>query len=260
MRYHKGSIHLSDTHDIPLLRKCFQAGHATARQLYRALNGFDDRNRWNVFLRRVRDLATRGFVSRLSVPGIGDPVYTLGEEGARALQGRLTTYVEAGPSQASGVNRNHAWHDVELFDLHLKILESGLVRFWVYESEIRLNNELTSFGYSKDYDAVVGFQLNGHAAKVAIEYERTLKSTQQYRRIGELFSRETKIDLFLYLVSTDQIESFLLTALAGSRSPVYIARAQKFAESPATSALLSVATRTEQTLSSCLLDGSKTRH
>ena len=35
MRYPKGAIVLSDALDVPALRKVYQAGHATAWQLYR---------------------------------------------------------------------------------------------------------------------------------------------------------------------------------------------------------------------------------
>jgi hypothetical protein len=46
MRYPKGAIVLSDALDVPALRKVYQAGHATAPQLYRALNPVYDESKW----------------------------------------------------------------------------------------------------------------------------------------------------------------------------------------------------------------------
>ena len=53
MRYPKGSIVLSDTLDVPALRKVYQAGHVTAWQLYRALNPVFEENKWKCFVRRL---------------------------------------------------------------------------------------------------------------------------------------------------------------------------------------------------------------
>ena len=54
MRYPKGAIVLSDSLDVPALRKVYQAGHATAWQLYRALNPVFDESKWKSFVRQTR--------------------------------------------------------------------------------------------------------------------------------------------------------------------------------------------------------------
>ena len=157
MRYPKGAIVLSDALDVPALRKVYQAGHATAWQLYRALNPVYDESKWKSFVRRLGILSERHFLIRLVVDGMAAPVFALGDEGARSLQGRLPTVIEAGPRNSGRGNRDHVWHDVELFELQLKLRQAGVVSSWLYEPEIRADNELTNFGYAKDYDAIVTF-------------------------------------------------------------------------------------------------------
>ena len=85
MRYPKGAIVLSDALDVPALRKVYQSGHATAWQLYRALNPVYDESKWKSFVRRVGILSERRFLIRLVVDGMAAPIFALGDEGARSL-------------------------------------------------------------------------------------------------------------------------------------------------------------------------------
>ncbi len=81
MRYPKGSIVLSDSLDVPALRKVYQAGHVTAWQLYRALNPVFEENKWKCFVRRLGLLSQRNFLLRMVVDGMSAPVFALGDEG-----------------------------------------------------------------------------------------------------------------------------------------------------------------------------------
>jgi len=252
MRYPKGSIVLSDSLDVPALRKVYQAGHVTAWQLYRGLNPVYDERKWKSFVRRLRILSERHFLIRLVVDGMSAPVFALGDEGARSLQARLPTIIEAGPRDSHRGNRDHVWHDVELFELQLKLRQSGVVSSWLYEPEIRADNELTSFGYAKDYDAIVTFRCGQKSGKVALEYERCPKSTKQYRRIADILNRETKINSVVYLVCNVQMESFLLNGLRGARRQVYVCQAHQFAEHPTEATLVDVAQQVQHRLVDCL--------
>jgi len=68
--------------------------------------------------------------------------------------------------------------------------------------------------------------------KVALEYERSAKSTKQYKRIAGILNGETKVTCVLYLVCNVQMESFLLNGLRGTRRQVYVSQAHQFAEHP----------------------------
>ena len=146
----------------------------------------------------------------------------------------------------------YVWPDVGLFELQLKLRQSGLVSSWLYEPEIRADNELTNFGYAKDYDAIVTFRNGNVSGKVALEYERFPKSTRQYWRIADTLNRETKVAAVLYLVCNVQMESFLLNGLRGTRHPVYVCQAQQFADHPTEAMLVGVARQTQHRLVDCL--------
>ena len=252
MRYPKGSIVLSDTLDVPALRKVYQAGHVTAPQLYRSLNSVFNEGKWKSFVRRIGLLSEHGFLTRLVVSGMNVPVFALGEEGARSLQGRIPTVIEAGARTSRQGNRDHVWHDVELFEIQLKLRQSGVVSSWLYEPEIRADNELTSFGYAKDYDAIVTFKCGHKAGKVALEYERSPKSTKEYNRIAAILNRETRVPAVVYLVCNVQMESFLLNGLRGTRHPVYVCQAHLFATQPAETVLVDVVRQVQHRLADCL--------
>jgi hypothetical protein len=252
MRYPKGAIVLSDSLDVPALRKVYQAGHATAWQLYRALNPVYDESKWKSFVRRLGILSERHFLLRLVIDGMAAPVFALGDDGARSLQGRLPTVIEAGPRNSGRGNRDHVWHDVELFELQLKLRQAGVVSSWLYEPEIRADNELTNFGYAKDYDAIVTFRCGQKSGKVALEYERSPKTTKQYKRIAGILNRETKITSVLYLVCNVQMESFLLNGLRGTGRQVYVCQAHQFAEHPTEAVLVDVAQQVQHRLADCL--------
>ena len=252
MRYPKGSLILSETTDIPVLRKAFQGGHVTASQLYRALNPVFDRRQWKSFVRRLGHLSERNFLVRSVVDAMPEPVFALGEEGARSLQGRLPTAIEAGARIGRCMNRDHIWHDVELFEMHLKLRQTGAVISWMFEPEIRADNELTSFGYAKDYDAIVTLRCAGKTGTVALEYERTPKSTKEYQRIAAALNVESRIHSVIYAVPNVQMESFLLHGLRGSRCRILVCQASQFAASPGDAALIDVARGSQRRLADCL--------
>ena len=252
MRYARGSIVLSDSLDIPALRKVYQGGHVTAWQIYRALNSVFDQSKWKNLLRRLAVLSDRNFLVRLVVGGMADPIFALGEEGARALQGQLPTVIEAVAQGAQRVNLDQVWHDIELFELHLKLRQTDVVISWMFEPEIRADNDFTTFGYVKDYDAIVTFKCGGKTGQIAIEYERSPKSTKQYQRIAELLDRESRVGSVLYLVCNVQMESFLLSGFRNARRPVYVCQAQRFANAPAEAVLVDAARQAQHRLVDCL--------
>jgi hypothetical protein len=239
VRYPKGSIVLSESLDIAALRKIYQGGHVTAWQIYRALNSVYDQSKWKNLLRRLAVLSDRNFLIRLVVGGMNDSIFALGQEGARALQGQLPTVIEAVAEDAQRVNLDQVWHDVELFELHLKLRQTDAVISW-------------TFGYVKDYDAIVTFKCGGRSGRIAIEYERSPKSTKQYQRIAELLDRESRIGSVLYLVCNVQMESFLLNGFRNARRPVYICQAQRFANAPAEAVLVDSSRQAQHRLADCL--------
>ncbi len=75
-------------------------------------------------------------------------------------------------------------HSLELNEIHLSLLRKNPAAGWTYATEIPSQNELTRFGYAKDYDAVMTLNVVGQEVRIALEYERTPKATRHYQAIA----------------------------------------------------------------------------
>ena len=209
------------------------------------------RNARDSFNWRVRRLVDHGFIERVRVNGLGN-VLSLGPEGELFLQGKEATIVERVSRNSVGNRRTGIWHDVDLFGIQVALRRAGVVTSWQYETEIRATNDFTPFGYCKDYDAVVTFGVNGTSATVALEYERTAKSSREYERISADLNRETRISRFLYLVPSLQMQSFLVHALRRTTRHLYIAISQEFCNDPHGTELIDVRHGGIRRFSDCL--------
>jgi len=255
MRYAKGTIAISEQADVLILRAVYRAGHVTTKQVYEYLNPSKwMKNSWDSFRWRVKRLAAHGFVEQERVSGIGDVLH-LGEEGELLLRGRESTVVERGVRSRGANYRNQIWHDIELFNVQLALRRAGVVRSWQHEPEIRSQNDFTAYGYQKDYDAIVTFVWRDTSATVALEYERTAKSSKEYARICADINRETMISAFLYLVPNLQLQNFLLHALRMSTKRLYVARVEEFCDNPAEAELIDARSGGLRHLEDCLRAG-----
>jgi hypothetical protein len=232
MRYVKGAIEISEHYDLPILRVVYRAGHLTTRQLFDHLHPSQwQKNRWDTFRWRVRRLANHDFIEIMCVAGIGD-VLRLGENGELFLQGKEPSVVERNTRNGGTNGRNQVWHDIELFGIQIALWRADIVVSWQHEIEIRSQNDFTTFRYAKDYDAVVTFRCGGKDATVALEYERTAKSSKEYARICEDINREERVAMFLYLAPSLQLQNFLLHALRMTRRELYVGLVREFCENP----------------------------
>ena len=75
-------------------------------------------------------------------------------------------------------------HWLEINEIHLALRRHNLLVRWTDpESEIRSQNDLTTFGYAKDYDAIVTVKCAGADCRFALEYERSVKTRSKYEDI-----------------------------------------------------------------------------
>lgn len=252
MRYWKGSIEISEQEDLPILRTVYRAAHVTSRQLREFLHPVMlTKNCANTFNWRIRRLVEHEFLNRVHVPGLGT-VFSLGENGEVYLQGREATVVERGSRSRGAKSRNQLWHDTELFNIQLALRRASVLQAWEYETEIRAQNDFTTFGYRKDYDAIATFCLDGKSARVAIEYERSAKSSPEYGRICAELNRETRVTAFLYLTPSMQMQNFLLHALRDACQATFVTLAPTFCANPREAELIDARTVRSARLESCL--------
>jgi hypothetical protein len=222
MRYPRGSIQLNQSRDMPLLRQILRSQFVTHSQLFEftQLNHYE-RSR-NSFHWRMRRLVDRGLVLRQTlVAGTGDAVYSVASSAATLLQS-LGEYclVGCGRTDAEKADRN-VLHAIGLNEIQLSALRAGLLVRWMGSMEIRSQNELTAFGFAKDYDAIVTVRTDIGERRFALEYERTTKPAKCYRAIAACMSQEVHVNRLLYLVANYDILRFVSGFFTKAVYPVF---------------------------------------
>lgn len=222
MRYPRGSIQLSQSRDLPLLRQILRSEFVTNSQLFEFTQLNRHERSRNSFQWRMRRLVERKLVLRQTlVGGAGDVVYSLASSAANLLQSMgeycLVGRGERGPEKANG----SVLHAIGLNEIHLSGLRAGLLVRWVGPMEIRSQNELTTFGFAKDYDAIVTVRTDIGERKFALEYERTLKQAKCYRAIAARMSQEVHVNRLLYLVANYDILRFVSSFFTNTACPVF---------------------------------------
>ena len=221
MRYRKGSIELNPDYDEEMLCLALRAGFISDAQLRRFLEssgrGLPQRSlNW-----RLQRLTEHGLLQRHEIPVIGRAtVYSIAALGVAHLMGRGEHY--AGALRPEQVDSGNAiLHALDLNDIHLCLIETGTLVEWKSETEIRSRNAFTTFGYAKDYDAIVTVGGNGRQAEFALEYERTAKSARKYRRIRREIESEILVAHFVYLASNYHLLNFITQFFEGSRKLIH---------------------------------------
>ena len=163
MRYWKRSIALSATQDYPLLRPVLRSTFITHRQLYDLLKLDSHARSRNAFNNRVRRLTGQQSISgprRGSVWNGRLCVFDFGKGSVRSDCFRRVLHRDSKPPERERLP-NAVYHAIELNEIHLALKRSQQLVRWMPDTEIRSRNELTEFGYRKDYDAVVTVRTDG---------------------------------------------------------------------------------------------------
>lgn len=222
MRYPEGSIQLNQSRDLPLLRQVLHSEFITRSQLFAFMELHNYERSHNSLDWRIRRLVERGLVMRqTAVAGIGDVVYSLANDAAELLQS-MGEYCLIGRGRSSGKNGNQSiLHAVGLNDVHLSLMRSHLLARWMSAMQIRSQNELTDYGFVKDYDAIVAVQTEIGEYRFALEYERTPKAMKYYSTIASCIREETRVSRLLYLVTNYDLLSFISRFFRQSKCAVF---------------------------------------
>jgi hypothetical protein len=222
MRYPKGSIQLSQSRDLPLLRQILHSEFITRSQLFEFmdLKGYE-RSR-NSLDWRMRRLVQRKLVTQqAATTGTRDFVYSLADESAELLQS-MGEYCLISQSRKSGKNSTQSvLHAIGLNDIHLSLLRSQLLVRWTSTMQVRSQNELTDYGFANDYDAVATIRTEMGECRFALEYERTPKAMKYYRAIASSISNEMHVSWVLYLVPNYDLLRFISRFFGNSRCAVF---------------------------------------
>ena len=210
MRYPKGSLQLSQSRDLPLLRQLLRSEFVTHSQLFAFMQlNHHERSRHS-FDWRVRRLLERDLIRRQTLATIaGEYVYSIAASAAVFLQ-NIGEYCLVGRDRFGGkeVERS-VFHAIGLNEIQLSLLRAGLLTRWIGSLEVRSQNELTGFGFAKDYDAIVTVRTEAGDQRFALEYERNPKSAKHYREIAAMLTREVHLSRVLYLVANYDLLQFV---------------------------------------------------
>lgn len=200
MAYPAGYIELNNKRDLPLLKEVLHAGFVTHAQLFELMQFAGVESCREAFNWRVKRLVTHELLLRHEVPGFArNFVYSVGPCGAM----HLTSQGESCADMVSGFvprrDASRVAHSVDVTAIRLHLVRSGLLKEWLSEVDIRSRNDLTGYGYSKNYDSIMTLAVCGHEVKVALEYERQPKAMRRYDEIRTVIERERRVNRFLYL-------------------------------------------------------------
>ncbi len=231
MRYSKGSIEINYVQDIPLLRQVLHSQFITHGQLFEFMRIGCYELKRPAFNWRVRRLVEHDFLKRHYLPEISQGyLYRIGP---RATCLREFAAVVPANSRKHVIEPWTCVHSIELNDIHLSLARHpGLLEKWVSETTIVSQNQLTTFGYAKDYDALVTVRVAHGLSTFALEYERTAKRKADYMEIRERLHSEHQVDRFLYLAANDHLLSFLAHCFASVRRGLYLGLATDFLAAP----------------------------
>jgi len=210
MRYPKGSIQLNQSRDLPLLRQILRSEFVTHSQLFEFMQLCHYERSRKSFDWRLRRLVDRELVRRQTTPNCtGEFVYSVAGDAAMLLQG-MGEYCLVGRDRFNGKEAERSvLHAIGLNEIQLTALRAGLLVRWIGSLEIRSQNELTAFGFAKDYDAVVTVRTETREQRFALEYERSPKTIKYYRDVAASLGREAHVNHVLYLVSNYDLLQFI---------------------------------------------------
>jgi hypothetical protein len=222
MRYPKGSIQLNQSRDLPLLRQILRSQFVSHSQLFEFMQLCHYERSRKSFDWRLRRLVDRELVRRQTTPHCtGEFVYSVASSAAALLQG-VGEYCLVGRDRFNGKEAERSvLHSIGLNEIHLSVLRAGLLVRWVGSMEVRSQNELTGFGFAKDYDAVVTVRTEAGEQRFALEYERSAKTIKYYRAVAASLSREAHVNQVLYLTCNYDLLQFVSGFFGNSQCRVF---------------------------------------
>jgi hypothetical protein len=222
MQYPKGSIQLNQSRDLPLLRQILRSEFVTHSQLFEFMHLCHYERSRKSFDWRLRRLVDRELVRRQTTSNCtGEFVYSVASSAAVLLQG-MGEYCLVGRDRFNGKEAERSvLHAIGLNDIQLTVLRADLLVRWIGSMEVRSQNELTGFGFAKDYDAVVTVRTEAGEQRFALEYERSPKPIRYYRDVAASLTREAHVNHVLYLTCKYDLLQFVSSFFSNTKPRVF---------------------------------------
>lgn len=160
----------------------------------------------------------------------GSTVYRITRRGLIQLEsfGRFATVLNSRTQHLP--HPSQVPHALELNAVQLELTRKNLLLSWKSDIEIASMNTISTRALEKDYDAIVDVWNDKIASRFALEYERTLKSAQQYEKVRRALETEDKLGCVLYLTAGEEICLHLANELTGIPKRLAFATARDFRE------------------------------
>ena len=196
-------IHFNKERDQRLLLAIRNATFISHRQLWEYVEANRIETSRRSYNWRIDRLIRAGLADRLpqQLPFPG-PVYAITHEGLACLEACGVGLVSLTSESRSLANMNQMRHYLELVAIRAALRQSGLLRGWTSDFEIRSINQSIDAPLAKDYDGIADLEWEKRKYRIAIEYEHSLKSSDRYRAIASAISSEHQVEMILYLTSS----------------------------------------------------------
>ena len=226
-------IHYNRERDLPLMLAIRNATFISHNQLWEHVHARGLETSRRSFNWRIARLNEAGVAEKLPplLPYPG-PVYTITRAGLACLEACGEGLVCLTSESRTLANPNQMQHYLELAEVRGAIRRAGVLREWSSDLEIRSINQSIDVPLAKDYDAIADVEWEAKSYRIAIEYERSLKSSDRYRDLVSAIAGERQVQMILYLTSSVDLLYQLKAEFDRQDFPVALAPSHSFRLNP----------------------------
>lgn len=223
---------ISETRDIPALLHIRNATFISHDQLFALLveNGLEANRR--AFNWRVKRYLKCNFVRSIGrvVPYTGES-YTITRLGLSLLESFGEGLVSISSESRTLAGRQQAPHFLELNEIRNAFRKTGRLNRWQYDRQLASLNYVIGSPLMKDYDAIAELTFEKKQLRIAVEYERTPKTSARYQEISKSIRDEDQVDMILYLTATPDLVFTLGAEFKKPELPMAFCASRRFRSS-----------------------------
>jgi|GEM_PF-772630 len=222
-------VQLSAARDLPLLLAVRNSTFVTHDQLFRLMVGRGIEHDRRSFCWRIRRLIQGAHV-RATPPILpyAGKVYSITRFGLAVLESYGEGLVSVTSESRNLPSILQAPHFLELNEIRHTFQSTRKLKKWMSERELSSMNYVIGTPLAKDYDAIADVAEDGNVLRIAIEYERTIKTAERYQDIQAAICDEGQVDMILYLTSTMDLVLSLAREFNRPALPMCFASSTKF--------------------------------
>lgn len=226
-------IRYSQERDLPMLLAIRNATFISHGQLFDQLVAAGSEVSRRAFNWRIKRLVQAGVATKMppQLPYCG-PVYTISRSGLACLEACGQGLVSLTSESKSLANLSQTQHYLELAEIQAAFRATKFLEQWTGDIEVRSINQSIDLPLAKDYDAIVQMEYNGDHFRIALEYERSLKTSARYQEIVAATEEEDQIHLLVYMTSSLDLLYQLKAEFEEQKFPIALVPARSFCMNP----------------------------